>query len=118
MEYLTATILSGLIYDGVKNGAIIGYELLKSRLQGWVVDDNQINKIVEQLEEAGVNEDLAPHAIKRKINEHQPLTELLQQIKASGNNSYVSQVSNVGHNINSNGNGNIHVGGIVTNKGN
>ncbi len=116
MEYLTAAILSGLIYDGIKDGAKIGFKLLKSKLQGWIADDNQINKIVEQLKEAGVDEDLAPHAIERKINEYQPLTELLQQIKASGNNSYVSQVSNVGHNIN--GNGNINVGGIVTNKGN
>lgn len=118
MEYLTAALLSGFIYDGIKNGATIGYELLKSKLQGWIIDDAQIKKIVEQLEEAGVNEDLAPHAIERKINEHQQLTELLQQIQFSGSNSHVTQASNIGHNINSIGNGSIKIGDIVVNKGN
>ncbi|UXM81947.1 hypothetical protein N7V09_20210 [Shewanella seohaensis] len=83
MEYLTAAILSGLIYDGVKNGATIGYELLKSKLQGWIVDEKQINRIVEQLKEAGVNEDLAPHSMERKISEHQPLTDLLKKYQAA-----------------------------------
>ncbi|MCU8039471.1 hypothetical protein L5M37_13440 [Shewanella sp. SM69] len=118
MEYLTAAILSGLIYDGVKNGATIGYELLKSKLQGWIVDENQINRIVEQLKEAGVNEDLAPHAIERRISEHQPLTDLLKQIPIFVNSPHISQISNVGHNINTNDNAQIHVGDIVVNKGN
>ena len=117
MENLTAAILSSLIYDGVKSGATIGYELLKSKLQDWLVDDKQINKIVEQLREAGVNEDLAPHAIERKIEEHQSLVDVLKNIKPSNGKCNVSQTSNIGHNINSKGNGSIHVGDIVINKG-
>lgn len=109
MEVLTASILSGLIYDGVKNGATIGFDMLKSKLQGWLIDDAQINLIVEELKEAGVNEDLAPHAIERKINEHQNLVSLLGKIHLSGE---VSQVSNIGHNINNNGSGSVSVGNI------
>ena len=118
MEYLTAAILSGLIYDGVKNGATIGYKLLKSKLQGWIVDDNQLNKIVEQLKEAGVNEDLAPHAMERKINDHQQLTEMLQQIHCADNHSNVSQVSNIGHNINAGENATITIGDLKINNEN
>lgn len=117
MEYLTAAILSGLIYDGVKNGATIGYELLKSKLQGWLIDDEQINRVVDQLREAGIHEDLAPHAIERKIEEHQPLVDVLKEIKPSNSKCNVSQTSNIGHNINSKGNGIIHIGDIVINKG-
>ncbi|EKO3839026.1 GapS6a family protein [Vibrio hyugaensis] len=118
MEYLTAAILSGLIYDGVKNGATISYELLKSKLQGWIVDDNQLNKIVEQLQEAGVNEDLAPHAMERKINDHQQLLEMLQQIQSTDSNSHVSQVSYIGHNVNTVGNATISIGDVTVNKRN
>jgi len=118
MEYLTAAILSGLIYDGVRNGATIGYELLKSKLQGWIVDDNQLNKIVEQLKEAGVNDDLAPHAMERKINDHQQLIEMLQQIHIANGNHYVSQVSNIGNNINISGSSSVCIGDIKVRNGN
>ncbi|WP_283629218.1 GapS6a family protein [Shewanella baltica] len=113
MDFLTATILSGLIYDGVKGGAMIGFDLLKSKLQGWLIDDNQIQLLVEELKEAGINEDLAPHAIERKIQEHQPLTKLLKQIKAHENNNFVVQTSHIGHNVSNNGNSTISIGDIV-----
>ncbi|WP_421180250.1 GapS6a family protein [Aeromonas enteropelogenes] len=116
MDFLTATILSGLIYDGVKAGAAIGFDMLKSKLQGWIVDDVQIQTIVEQLKEAGIHEELAPHAIERRINEQQPLLRLLQEIKPSPSVTNIYQSSNIGHNINSNGGGNISVGSIITNK--
>lgn len=116
MDFMTATILSGLIYDGVKAGATIGYDMLKSKFQGWIIDDEQIQKIIEQLKEAGVDEDLAPHAIERKIKEHQPLIKLLQEIKPLPTTTRIHQSSNIGHNINSHGSGNISVGSIITNK--
>lgn len=116
MDFMTATILSGLIYDGVKAGATIGYDMLKSKLQGWIIDDEQIQIIIEQLKEAGIDEDLAPHAIERKIKEHQPLIELLKEIKPLQSNVSIHQSSNIGHNINSNGSGNISVGNIIINK--
>ncbi|EJL6514227.1 MULTISPECIES: GapS6a family protein [Vibrio] len=116
MDFLTATILSGLIYDGVKDGATIGFDLLKSKLQGWLIDDNQIQLLVEQLKDAGINEDLAPHAIERKIEEHQPLTKLLKQIKAPEHNNCVVQTSHIGHNVSNNGNGSISIGDIVITK--
>lgn len=116
MEYLTSAILSGLIYDGVRNGAIIGYNLLKSKLQAWIIDDNQINEMVELLKKAGINEDLAPHAIERKIDNNQQLVDLLKEIQMPLNSTSISQSSNIGHNIV--GNGVINVGGITTNKEN
>ncbi len=117
MEALTSIILSGLIYDGVKEGATIGFSMLKSKLQGWLIDDTQIQFMAEQLKAAGVNEDLAPHAIERKINEHQGLVELLKQIRFSGETSNITQTSHVGHNINNNGSGNITVGNIEITRG-
>lgn len=117
MDVLSASILSGLIYDGVKAGASISFDMLKSKLQGWLIDDAQIEQMVEQLKDAGINEDLAPHAIERKITEHQPLLALVQQVRTAGDEKCVIQKSKIGHNINSNGSGNISVGSIITNRG-
>ncbi|AMM82859.1 MULTISPECIES: GapS6a family protein [Pasteurella] len=118
MEYLTATILAGLLYDGFKNGSSICYKLLKSKLQGWIIDDNQLNKLVSELKKAGVNEDLASHVIERKINEHPQLTEILKNLKPSNNNTGTHQISNIGHNINNHGNSSIFIGNITINKDN
>lgn len=116
MDILTASILSGLIYDGVKMGASIGVDMLKSRLQGWLIDDSQIEQMVVKLKEAGVNEDLAPHAIERKITEHESLLNLIQSVQAVGGSTSISQTSNIGHNINSN-DGSVNVGNISINQG-
>ena len=115
MDILSASILSGLIYDGVLSGAAIGFNMLKSKLQGWLIDDAQIEDMVKQLKEAGINEDLAQHAIERKITEHQPLLDLIHNIGTSTDNIAVTQTSRVGNNINSSGSGNIAVGNIVAN---
>lgn len=116
MDFLTSAILSGLLYDGIKDGAVIGFELLKSKLQGWLIDDNQIKLMVEQLKEAGINEDLAPHAMERKIEAHKPLLDLLKQIKTAENNNCVIQTSNIGHNVSNTGSGSVMIGGITVNK--
>ena len=72
--------------------------------------------MVDQLNIAGVNEDLTAQAIERKITEQQPLLDLIQQIHSLCDEKIVTQTSSVGHNINSNGGGNISVGGIAINK--
>lgn len=49
-DYLTSTVLSGMVYDAICAGATIGVDMLKSVLQDWIVDDGQICKIVEKNE--------------------------------------------------------------------
>jgi hypothetical protein len=112
MDFLSAAILSGLIYDGVKEGAAISFDMLKSKLKGWIIGDAKIEEMIEKLKEAGVNEDLAPHAIERKISEHQSLLDLIQQVRISGDEACVTQTSVIGNNINSSGSGQVTVGSI------
>jgi hypothetical protein len=113
MDYLTASILSGLLYDGAKHGATFTIDFLKSKLQGWLVDEDTIKKIVAELECAGVDEDLAPHAMERKIGKHAPLMELLREIKP--NNEVTRQQSVVGHNVHSTGSSTVSIGNININ---
>ena len=112
-DYLTSTVLSGTVYDAICTGATIGVDMLKSVLQDWIVDDGQICKIVEKMKEAGINEDLNPQAIERKINQHPDLVQLLAQIHPS---STVTQTSHIGNNINAGAGSNVSVGGIHIHK--
>lgn len=114
MDVLSSSVLSGLIYDGLKLGATISFDFLKSKLQGWLIDDEQIIQLVDKLKSAGIHEDLAPHAIERKINENESLLCFIQDIHKSKESINISQTSNVGHNIVSNSSGNITVGDIIT----
>jgi hypothetical protein len=114
MDFLTATTLSGLIYDGIKNGATISFKMLKSKLQDWIIDDSQIEIMLDKLKEAGINEDLAPHAIEKRINSHPSLLEMIEKIQHPGNINYTNQISNIGNNIN--GSGHVTIGNITINK--
>lgn len=118
MDFLSATMLSGLIYDGVKEGATIGVDLLRRKLKNWLIDDSEIEKIAELLMDAGINEDLAPHAIERKITENQELNELVKNIKSAGDIVTVTQSTTTGHNVYSSGNANVTIGDEVVDKGN
>lgn len=116
MDILTASVLSGIIYDGVKMGALIGADMLKPRLQNWLIDDSQIEAMLINLKEAGINEDLAPHAIERKITEHEPLLKLIHSIQAAGDSTSINQTSNIGNNISNSNGGSVTVGDISINK--
>lgn len=109
LDYLTATVLSEMVYDAICAGATVGVDMLKSIFQNWIVDDDQICKIAEKMEEAGINENLNPKAIERLINQHPDLVQLLAQIHPS---STVTQTSHIGNNINAATGSNVSVGDI------
>ncbi|MCC2606583.1 GapS6a family protein [Planctobacterium marinum] len=116
MEFLTAAVLSGIIYDGIKAGATLSGDFLKTKLKNWLVSDEQITEMLKRLKEAGINGDLGEHAIERKINQSEDLLNLLRSIPASTTEIKVSQSSEIGNNVYIQGNGNVTVGGITVNK--
>ena len=68
MDFLTSTILSGLLYDGFKSGALLTIDLLKEKLTGWIFDEETLHELTHKLESMHLD-DLSEHAIERKINE-------------------------------------------------
>lgn len=60
------------------------------------------------LTDAGITDELAPHAIEKRIEDSPALLALLKEVKSSGN--AVNQSTTVGHNINNTGGGNITIG--------
>lgn len=90
MDFLTSTILSGILYDGFKKGALLTANYLKEKLRGWLFDDALVEQLTDRLKELEL-EDLAEHAIERKINATPAILDCLKEIKIDQNISSVTQ---------------------------
>ena len=99
MDFLTSTVLSGMLYDGFKNGAKITASFLKEKLQGWLFDDVVIGQLADRLKVLELD-DLAEHVIERKINESSNVLDCIKEIKIDQNIGSVTQVhSGSGDNV-------------------
>ncbi|MDK9735978.1 hypothetical protein KI655_01575 [Vibrio sp. D404a] len=84
MEFLTSAILSGVLYDGFKDGITISSAFLKEKLQGWLVDDVVLEQITEKVHELEL-QDFGERAITRKLDESSELQELMKSVKPEQN---------------------------------
>lgn len=99
MDFLTSTVLSGMLYDGFKIGASLTAGFLKEKLQGWLFDDALLEQLIDRLKELELD-DLAEHAIERKINASPAILSCIKEIKIDQNIDSVTQFhSGSGDNI-------------------
>jgi|GEM_PF-495629 hypothetical protein len=99
MDFLTSTVLSGILYDGFKAGTILSASFLKDKLQGWLFDDVLVQQLADELKSLKL-EDLAEHAIERKINETPNVLNCMKEIKMEQTIGSVSQIhSGTGDNV-------------------
>ena len=83
MDFLTSTILSGLLYDGLKSGVTISAVWLKDTLRNWLIDDNTAQIMADKITQLGINDDLSGKAIKTRIDNDPELLRLLMEIKTA-----------------------------------
>ena len=99
MEFLSSTLLSGMLYDGFKKGASLTSDFLKEKLQGWLFDDDLVEQLTDRLKELELD-DLAEHAIERKINSAPAILDCIKEIKIDQNIGSVTQLhSGSGDNV-------------------
>ncbi|MFW5388658.1 GapS6a family protein [Yersinia sp. 2542 StPb PI] len=90
MEFMTSTILSGVLYDGFVKGVKISAEFLKDKLQGWLFDDELIEELANKLKQLDLDE-LGQHAIKKRLENNQEIIKCMQNIKQEQSIGVVSQ---------------------------
>ena len=56
MEFITTTILSGVIYDILKRGVFLTKDVLANNLKKWLIDDATLEKLAIKLQELNLNE--------------------------------------------------------------
>lgn len=93
MDFLTSTLLSGVLYDGFKKGLAITSDFLKEKLQGWLFDDELLEKLAEKVNALEL-QDYGEHVIERKLSESGELQEILKLIKPEQNATIGSVTQN------------------------
>lgn len=99
MTFLTSTIISGIVYDGLKTGTSLGADFLKDKLQNWLIDDAQLTRLADQIDEMVLNDDMSEKAITRQLDSNAAIVSLLQQVKPQVNTTITQTHSGTGDNI-------------------
>lgn len=81
MDFLTSTILSGLAWDGIKSTGKVTVDFMKEKLRGWLINDSEIEKIVEKLNDIPESYRKSAKFIEAAIEEDSQLLELLKKIQ-------------------------------------
>lgn len=84
MDFLTNTFLSGVLYDGFKNSVAISSDFLKEKLQGWLIDNELVEKLTEKVNALEL-QDYGEHVIERKLSESAEIQKILELIKPEQN---------------------------------
>ncbi|WP_073971018.1 GapS6a family protein [Enterobacter ludwigii] len=86
MDFVTSTLLSGILYDGFKHGVKITTGFLKEKLQGWIVDDSLLSQLSIKINDLNL-QDYSENAIERKLNESSDIQGILSLIQPCQNNN-------------------------------
>ncbi len=84
MDFLTSTLLSGMLYDGFKNGVVITNAFLKEKLQGWLIDDELLAKLTEHVNALDL-QNYGERIIEKKLMESPEVLEILEHIRPAQN---------------------------------
>lgn len=81
MDFLTATVISGIAWDGIKAMGNITGAYIKSKLQGWIIDDNIAGEIAQSINQMPQPFKENAKYIEAYINENNQLMETIKNIK-------------------------------------
>lgn len=100
MDFLTASILSGVAYDYIKNGLTLSADLLKEKLKDWLISDDIAIAISKELENLELTDEYSERVIERKISESSQLIKLIEAVKpAHKGNTIVQNHHGAGDNV-------------------
>lgn len=101
VEFLTGAMLSGIVYDMIKNSVNMTVENLQQKLEGWVVDAATSQKILNKINNIQSIEEHSEIVLTRKFEQDTSFLELLKTIKPNQSMKQVqiTQTNTYGDNI-------------------
>jgi proteasome assembly chaperone (PAC2) family protein len=97
---ITATVLSGVVYDIIKTSAILTLDNFKTKVKGWLIDDATAQKVVDEINQISDLEDYSEKGLSKKLEQNEQLVELLKTIKLDQSVKQVTQIhSGSGDNV-------------------
>jgi hypothetical protein len=91
MDFLSATVLSGITYDILKNGLALNVEHIKERLKGWVGVEIITPQLSTELNKLNLTKEMSEIAIEKHISQSSILLELLSSIKREESKNIIVQ---------------------------
>lgn len=91
MDFLSSTILSGFLYDMLKNRVAVSTENIKLKLKSWAVSELVAPTLSEEVNKLNLNNEMSESAIEKRINQSPNLMELLATIKSAENSATIIQ---------------------------
>ena len=100
MDFLSSTILSGFLYDMLKNRVAVSAENIKLKLKDWAISELVAPTLSEEVNKLNLNNEMSESAIEKRIIQNPTLMELLTSIKSVKNSTtIIQQHSGSGDNI-------------------
>ncbi|MEQ2352636.1 GapS6a family protein [Pseudoalteromonas piscicida] len=98
MDGFTTSILASATYSLISKGAEITASTLKTALQKWLLPDSDLEKIVNSVNEAQIDEDWSERKIEKHFNTLPELLEIISKTKANQNATINQTHSGTGNN--------------------
>lgn len=95
MDLLSSSILSGIIWDGLKGGLKITMGFLKKKLAAWMLDEDCINLILDALNKAPDYYLKSPKFIEAYFDSQEELMRMLSQTARAGTAQTINDNSGV-----------------------
>ncbi len=102
MDFLTATVLSGVVYDMLKNGIGLSVSNLNGRLKEWMVDEIVSPALSEELNRLNLTDEMSEKTLEKEMMRSPTLIELLGKVKRREGNVIIQSHSGSGDNIGGN----------------
>lgn len=100
MDFLTSTVLSGVLYDIFKHTAVLTVDNIKTGLKDWVINEVVAPTLYTEISKLGLNDELNKRAIEKKVIASDDLMALINTIPRNINTTNIEQVhTGTGHNI-------------------
>ena len=99
VDFITGTVLSGILYDMLKHQVKLTSDNIKEKLQGWLIDDAMAKNIEIELQKLQLSNDMSESAINKQLASSNGLTELMKAIKPTTETTITQTHSGTGDNI-------------------
>lgn len=101
---LTDAMLSGIIWDGIKNGGKLASGYLKSKLKEWILSDSEIKTIEDIVNQAPDYATKSQKFMEAFLYDNKVIMKILENAKSS--NSFMQSNNTFDNSPNQQGNGN------------
>lgn len=100
MDFLTSTVLSGVLYDIFKHTAVLTIDNIKSGLKGWAINEVVTPALYNEISKLDLNDELNKRAIEKRITASDDLIALIKTIPRNTNTTNIEQTHfGTGHNV-------------------